>query len=379
MIESLKIGILGGGQLGKMLVQAGLDLDLDIHILDPDHNAPCRNICSSFTVGDLNDYQTVIDFGSKLDLITIEIENVNVEALKSLEKSGKKVYPQAHIIENIKNKISQKQFYTENHIPTADYKIVNCTADIYNHVESLPFVNKIATGGYDGKGVQMIKNQTDISKSFDAPGILETLLDFKKELAVIVARSENGEIKTFPVVEMAFHPEANLVEYLFAPAHISEEISDKAQQLAIKVANTYGIVGLLAVEMFLDQNDNIIVNEVAPRPHNSGHHTLRANYCSQFDQHWRAILGLPLQDTTAVSQAAMVNIVGAANATGDVKILGLEAILAQSNIFPYFYGKKTTKPFRKMGHVSILENNFETLKEKINFVQENLIITAKEI
>ena len=378
MIESLKIGILGGGQLGKMLVQAALDLDLDLHILDPDPNAPCKNICASFSVGDLNDYQTVLEFGSTLDIITIEIENVNVEALKALEKSGKKVYPQAHIIENIKNKISQKQFYHTHNIPTASFKIVQTAAEIHHHLADLPFVNKIATGGYDGKGVQMIKTEADISKAFDAPGLLEQLIDFKKELAVIVARSENGEIKTFPVVEMAFHPEANLVEYLFAPAHISEELSQKASDLAIHVANTYGIVGLLAVEMFLDQNDNILVNEVAPRPHNSGHHTLRANYCSQFDQHWRAILGLPLQDTTAISQAAMVNIVGAANATGNVKIIGLEKVLSKGNIFPYFYGKKTTKPFRKMGHVSILENNFESLKEKINFVQDNLIITAQE-
>jgi 5-(carboxyamino)imidazole ribonucleotide synthase len=378
MIEVLKVGILGGGQLGKMLIQAALDLDLNICVLDPDYNAPCKNICNKFTIGDLNDYQTVIDFGKNLDLITIEIENVNVEALKTLEKAGVKVYPQPHIIENIKNKISQKSFYLENNIPTAEFIIVNNKKEIQEKIAYLPAVNKIATGGYDGKGVQMLRKEADIAKSFDAPGILEKLIDFKKELAVIVARSVSGEIKTFPVVEMAFHPEANLVEYLFSPAHISDKLSNDAQLLAVEVANTYGIVGLLAVEMFLDADDKIIVNEVAPRPHNSGHHTLRANYCSQFDQHWRAILGLPLQDTTAVSLAAMVNIVGAAGASGDVKIIGLKAVLAKGNIFPYFYGKKTTKPFRKMGHVSILENNFETLKEKINFVQENLIITAQD-
>jgi 5-(carboxyamino)imidazole ribonucleotide synthase len=378
MIEVLKVGILGGGQLGKMLIQAALDLDLNIHVLDPDANAPCKNICKTFTVGDLNDYQTVVDFGKNLDLITIEIENVNVEALKTLEKSGVKVYPQPYIIENIKNKISQKSFYLQNKISTAEFVVVDNKAEILANSSYFPAVNKIATGGYDGKGVQMLKTIDDIEKCFDAPGILEKLIDFKKELAVIVARSTNGEIKTFPVVEMAFHPEANLVEYLFSPAHISEKISEEAQKLAIEIAKKYEIVGLLAVEMFLDNDDNILVNEVAPRPHNSGHHTLRANYCSQFDQHWRAILGLPLQDTTAIAQAAMVNIVGAPNASGDVKIIGLEAVLAKGNIFPYFYGKKTTKPFRKMGHVSILENNFETLKEKINFVQENLIITAQD-
>jgi 5-(carboxyamino)imidazole ribonucleotide synthase len=378
MIEVLKVGILGGGQLGKMLIQAALDFDLCINVLDPDPNAPCKNICNNFTIGDLNDYQTVLEFGKNLDLVTIEIENVNVEALKTLEKSGVKVYPQPHIIENIKNKISQKTFYLENKIPMAEFLIVQNKADVRLNSSYYPAVNKIATGGYDGKGVQMLKNESDIDKCFDAPGILEKLIDFKKELAVIVARSVNGEIKTFPVVEMAFHPEANLVEYLFSPAHVSEKISDEAQKLAIDIAQKYGIVGLLAVEMFLDKDDNILINEVAPRPHNSGHHTLRANYCSQFDQHWRAILGLPLQNTTAVSQAAMVNIVGAEGASGDVKIIGLEAVLAQGNIFPYFYGKKTTKPFRKMGHVSILENNFETLKEKINFVQENLIITAQD-
>lgn len=377
MIENLRIGILGGGQLGKMLVQSALDLDLNISILENDESCPCRNICSSFIYGDINDYETVVEFGKKLDLITIEIENVNIEALKYLEKSGVKVYPQPHILENIKNKATQKLFFRSNNIPSSEYIEVKNAADILKNKTFLPAINKVAVGGYDGKGVKKIKDEQEISEAFDAPGILEKIVDFKKELAIIVSRNEKGQINCFPCVEMVFHPEANLVEYLFSPAHISKEIEENAIKIAHNVANAYGIVGLLAVEMFLDQDDNILVNEVAPRPHNSGHHTMRANLSSQFDQHWRAILGLALSDTSAIGTAAMVNILGAEGHTGDVQINGLDKILEKGNIYPYFYGKKTTKPFRKMGHVTILENNYEILKEKVKFVQANLIISSK--
>ncbi|MGL4629588.1 MAG: 5-(carboxyamino)imidazole ribonucleotide synthase [Leadbetterella sp.] len=378
MIESLKIGILGGGQLGKMLIQSGLDLDLQISVLDPDPSCPCKNICSNFTEGDLLDFDTVYSFGKNLDLLTIEIENVNIEALKKLEGEGKKVFPQPHIVENIKNKVEQKEFYKRNGIPTADFIRVDSRADIHTNRDFLPAVNKVATGGYDGKGVEILRSIADIERAFDAPGLLEKLIPFEKELAVIVARSENGETKTFPSVEMVFHPTANLVEYLFSPAKIDISIQEKAEKIAIDIANSYEIVGLLAVEMFLCSNGEILVNEVAPRPHNSGHHTLRANECSQYDQHWRAILGLPLESTKAHSLAAMVNLLGEKNASGSVKILGLDACLDKENIYPYFYGKKQTRPFRKMGHATILASDFEILKEKVTFVQENLIITAQK-
>jgi 5-(carboxyamino)imidazole ribonucleotide synthase len=375
---SQKIGILGGGQLGKMLIQTGLDLDLNISVLDNDPNCPCSTITANFVHGDIADFQTVYDFGKSLDAITIEIENVNIEALKKLELEGKKVFPQPHIVENIKNKCSQKTFFRSNDIPTSEFILVDGVADIYSHTDFLPAVNKVGVGGYDGKGVQTIKSESDITKGFDDKGILEKFVDFEKELAVIVARNPDGEIKTFPVVEMVFHPEANLVEYLFSPASISDEISEKANKIAIQTAKAYGIVGLLAVEMFLTRDGEILVNEVAPRPHNSGHHTQKASLISQYDQHWRAILNLPLGDTKEISLAAMVNILGEENHIGEADIVGLEKILALENTFPFFYGKKDTKPFRKMGHVSILADDFDKLKEKVNFVQKNLKVLAKK-
>jgi 5-(carboxyamino)imidazole ribonucleotide synthase len=375
MIENLKIGILGGGQLGKMLIQASLDLDLDIAALDPDPMCPCRQI-SKFSNGDLNDFDTVYNFGKDKDLLTIEIENVNIEALKKLENEGVKVYPQPAVLAVIKDKIQQKKFYKSKNIPTADFEVVNSKFEISRHQQRFPLVNKIATGGYDGRGVQMLRKVEDLEKAFDAPGILEELISFKKELAVIVARSVSGEIKTFPTVEMVFHPEANLVEYLFAPAELSEIIDLEAQKIAKSVAEAFEIVGLLAVEMFLGPDDKIYVNEVAPRPHNSGHHTLRANHCSQYDQHWRAILDLPLENTESIKPAAMVNILGADGYEGAVKIEGLKNILEKTDVFPYFYGKKTTRPFRKMGHVTILDNSVAGLKSKVEYVKSNLIIRS---
>ncbi len=374
---SKKIGIIGGGQLGKMLLQSALDLDLNVSIIDPDPQCSCNSLVENFTQGDIKDFDDVYNFGKNLDLLTIEIENVNIEALKKLESEGKKVFPQPHIIENIKNKKDQKRFFINNNIPTADYLEVNNLNEIRENSSFLPAVNKVAVGGYDGKGVQVIKNESDIAKGFDEPGILEKLINFKKELAVIVARNERGEAKAFSPVEMVFHPEANLVEYLFAPADVSNEINSKIVNIALKTAEAYGIVGLLAVEMFLTENDEILVNEVAPRPHNSGHHTQKANLISQFDQHWRAILNLPLGNTDQLILAAMVNLLGEPDYTGPVKYQGLEKILEINNIFPFFYGKKTTKPFRKMGHVTILDADFDKLKEKVNFVQNNLKVISE--
>jgi 5-(carboxyamino)imidazole ribonucleotide synthase len=376
--NSQKIGILGGGQLGKMLIQSALDLDLNISVLDNDSDCPCKPIANTFVLGDIADYETVYNFGQSLDLITIEIENVNIEALKKLEAEGKMVFPQPHIVENIKNKCTQKQFFKDNNIPTSEFILVSGLLEIHSNSDFLPAVNKIGVGGYDGRGVQTIKSEYEIAKGFDAEGILEKFVDFEKELAVIVSRNADGEIKTFSVVEMVFHPVANLVEYLFSPAAISPEITKKANEIAIKTIEAYGLVGLLAVEMFLTKDGEILVNEVAPRPHNSGHHTQKANLVSQYDQHWRAILNLPLGDTKDLSMAAMVNILGAENHEGFAEVVGLEAILKQGDIFPFFYGKKKTKPFRKMGHVSILADDFEKLKEKVNFVQQNLKVISKK-
>jgi len=375
--NTLKIGILGGGQLGKMLIQTALDLDLDINVLDNDPNCPCSLIANKFVQGDIADFNTVYAFGRGLDIITIEIENVNIEALKKLQNEGKKVFPQPSAVEIIKDKCTQKQFFKTHNIPTSEFILVENIDHIRKNIDFLPAVNKIGIGGYDGRGVQTIKSEKDLEKGFDAPGILEKFVDFEKELALIVARNPEGAVETFPVVEMVFHPVANLVEYLFSPADISDEISAKAKQIAVKTIEAFDMVGLLAVEMFLTKDGELLVNEVAPRPHNSGHHTQKANLVSQYDQHWRAILGLPLGDTKAISAAAMVNVLGSEGHEGDAKVQGLEIILKESNIFPFFYGKKKTKPFRKMGHVSILEADFEKLKEKVTFVQENLRVVSK--
>lgn len=378
MIQSLKIGILGGGQLGKMLIQTALDLDLPIAVLDPDPECSCSSIATRFVCGSITDYDTVYAFGKDLDVITIEIENVNIDALKQLEKEGKSVFPQPAVVETIQNKSTQKQFFADHGIPTSPFIRVKNRDEVKDQAAFLPAVNKLSVGGYDGKGVQLLKTPADLDKAFDADGILEKFVDFEKELAVIVARNSRGETRCFPVVEMVFHPVANLVEYQFSPAHISAEVSEKAEKIAQQTAEAFGITGLLAVEMFLTRDGEILVNEAAPRPHNSGHHTQKSNAVSQFDQHWRAILGLPLGDTTPFSLAAMVNILGEDGHTGEAEVQGLDKILELDNAFPFFYGKKQTKPFRKMGHVSILAPDFENLKEKVNFVQNNLKVISKK-
>lgn len=370
------IGILGGGQLGRMLIQPAIDLDLTIHCLDPDPNAPCKSIAHEFVVGDFKDYQTVMSFAEKCEIITIEIENVNLDALEELERKGKKVYPQPGVLRNIKNKRVQKKFFEKHDIPSADFLLTDNKTAVKNAKWTFPFVNKIGEGGYDGKGVQMIRSEKDLELAFTEPSLIEKCIDFEKELAVVVARSSTDEIKCFPVVEMVFHPEANLVEYLFAPAFISVELAQKATELAIKTVKAFDVVGLLAVEMFLTKDGDILVNEVAPRPHNSGHHTQKANSVSQFEQHLRAILGLPLGDTTPISLAAMLNLLGEPNYTGEAIYEGMAETLAVKGVHPFLYGKKTTKPFRKMGHVTILDTDFEMLQNKINFVKETLKVIS---
>lgn len=371
-----KLGILGGGQLGRMLIQAAIDFDFKIKILDPDADAPCRYIAHEFVNGSLKDYETVMAFGEDCDTITIEIENVNVDALEALEKQGKRVYPQPSVLRIIQDKRIQKQFYKENNLPTADFILTENQAALANHLDFLPAVHKLGKEGYDGKGVQVLRTASDLSKAFDKPSVLEKMIDFDKELAVIVARNADGQMKTFPVVEMVFHPEANLVEYLFAPAQISDEIAQKAEKIAKNVAQSFGIVGLLAVEMFLTKDGEILINEVAPRPHNSGHQTIRANDVSQFEQHLRAILNLPLGDTKAHSMSAMVNLLGEEGYSGEAIYEGIEKCIAIGGIHPFLYGKKLTKPFRKMGHVTIIAEDFEKLKEKVIFVKENLKVVC---
>ncbi len=375
-ITNLKIGVLGGGQLGRMMLQSATDFNLEIHMIDPDPNAPCAYIAKSFTVGSLMDYDALLAFGEDKDVITIEIEAVNVEALKKLQSMGKKVFPQPEIIELIQDKRKQKTFYKANRIPTADFILTENKAEVIAQSKFLPAVNKLGKGGYDGRGVQVLKSSDDLAKAFEEPSLLEKLIDFKKELSVIVARSESGEVVCFPLVELVFHPEANLVEFLFAPAEVSNEIARKAYKLAEDVIKRLDMVGLLAVEMFLTQDDDILVNEIAPRTHNSGHHTIEASITSQFEQHLRSILDLPLGNTDLIKPASMINVLGEEGFTGEARYEGMKELLAESGVHLHLYGKKITKPFRKMGHITITDENVITLKEKTLRVKEILKVKA---
>ncbi|HET7178590.1 MAG TPA: 5-(carboxyamino)imidazole ribonucleotide synthase [Chryseosolibacter sp.] len=370
-----KLGVLGGGQLGRMLIQSGIDFNIPFAVLDPDPGAPCASLCE-FHIGKLTDFETVMQFGSSCDIVTIEIENVSTDALKALESQGKKVYPQPHIIELIQDKRRQKSFYRDNGIPTAEFFLTDNAADVKAHASFLPFVNKLGREGYDGRGVQIIRSEKELEKAYDAPGLVEKLIVFDKEIAVIAARNSRGEVRTFPVVEMAFHPVQNLVEYLFAPAELTADIAARADSTARKIITDLNMIGLLAVEMFVTPDGAILVNEIAPRPHNSGHHTIEGNFTSQYEQHLRAIMDLPLGDTSTILNSAMVNLLGEPGHSGPARFQGFEEVLAMPGVHVHLYGKVLTRPFRKMGHVTILEKDMAALKKKATFVKQTLRVIA---
>lgn len=373
--QNFKLGILGGGQLGRMLLQAGIDYNIPFSVLDPDPHAPCSSL-TEFHIGKLTDYETVLKFGRQCDVITIEIENVNTAALRQLAKEGKKVYPQPEVIELIQDKRTQKIFYREYGIPTADFTLVETAEEVKRHAGFLPAVNKLGKEGYDGRGVRVLKTTDDLSQAFDAPGLLEKLVDFEKEIAVIVARNAKGEVATYPVVEMVFHPTANLVEYLFAPANLPDRVAKQADDISRKIIHELDMTGLLAVEMFVTKSGEVLVNEIAPRPHNSGHHTIEANVTSQYEQHLRAILNLPLGDTAMVMPGGMVNLLGEPGYSGAAKYEGFEKVLSIPGVHVHLYGKKFTAPFRKMGHVTIVDADLERLKKKVDFVKQTLKVIA---
>lgn len=375
-ISTIHIGILGGGQLGRMLIQAGMNFNLHISVLDPDKDAPCKSIADEFKAGSLSDFKTVYDFGKKADVLTIEIEHVNADALEKLVKEGVKVFPQPDVIKTIQDKGLQKLFYHKHKIPSSEFRLIDSKAEIFYTEGLIPFFQKLRKGGYDGRGVQRIRSKNDFKKAFDAPSVLEKQVDIAKELSVIVARNESGEVKTYPAVELDFHPKANLVEYLFSPAAISPPVEKKAEQIAMKAAESLKIVGLLAVEMFLTKDGEILVNEIAPRVHNSGHHTIEGNVTSQFEQHLRAILNLPLGSTAVKTPAVMVNLLGEAGCDGVAKYKGLEKVLNVEGVAIHLYGKKFTRPFRKMGHVTIVDRDLKTAKEKAKFVKRTLKVIA---
>ena len=374
--SDFKLGVLGGGQLGRMLIQAAINLNLAVYVMDPDPNAPCRDIATHFQLGRLQDFEAVYTFGKGCDLITIEIEDVNTAALKTLQAEGKIVLPQPDVIELIQDKRVQKQFYQTHGIPTADFVLTENREDLAKHQNFLPAIHKLGKGGYDGRGVQKILGLSEIEKGFDAPGVLETFIDIEKELSVIVARNAAGENKVFPAVELVFHPEHNLVDYLFTPAAITAQMQHDAQHLAGQLIDRLDMVGLLAVEMFVTREGQLLVNEVAPRPHNSGHQTIEDNFTSQFEQHLRAILNLPLGATDNKIPSAMINLLGEDGFTGPPIYDGMEEVLAVTGASVHLYGKALTKPFRKMGHVTIIDRDVERLKQKVQFVKHTLRIIA---
>jgi len=376
-----KVGILGGGQLGKMLLYNTRKFDIYTCVLDPNPDAPCKLACNEFFVGDLMDFDTVFEFGKKVDTLTLEIENVNVDALGALEKEGVKVYPSAETLATIQNKAKQKLFYVDHNLPTAEFTryayIDELKRAVEHNVQPLPFVWKSAQFGYDGKGVKIVRTITDLDELPNVECIAETLVPFKKELAVTVARTPDGEVKAYPVVEMEFHPEANQVEYVLCPARISENITKKAELVALKTAAAFLHVGLLAVELFLTENYEILINEVAPRPHNSGHQTIEASYTSQFEQHLRAVLNLPLGETENKLSGVMVNLVGAEGYQGAVVYENIEKILKLNGVTPHIYGKKETRPFRKMGHVTIVHPEINEARAIAQQVKETIKVISK--
>jgi 5-(carboxyamino)imidazole ribonucleotide synthase len=374
--QSVKLGILGGGQLGRMLIGPCVQYNVETYVLDPDAEASCKGVASHFQQGSFKDFDTVMDFGSEADVITIEIEHVDVDALTELEKRGKKVYPQPDVIRIVQDKGLQKQFYKDNGIPTADFILLKDEAELKNHSDFLPAFQKSRTAGYDGRGVKGLFSETDFADALKGPCLLEKAVDYELELSVIVARNETGETSAHPVVEMVVHAEKNMLDYLASPARISEDATRKAQQAAKDVAEKINIIGILAVEMFLTKDGDILVNEIAPRPHNSGHQTIEANVTSQYEQLLRAILGLPLGNTDALYPSIMINLLGEPGYNGDAKYAGLQEALRIPGVYVHLYGKKFTRPYRKMGHVTITGKDWNSVLEKAEKVRRYLKVIA---
>ena len=377
-----KIGILGGGQLGKMLFQASTKLNLDISFLDSSTEVPVGRISDRVNIGNFKDYDDVLAFGKDKDVVSIEIEAVNVDALGELERQGKQVYPQSSVIRLIQDKGTQKQFFQQHQLASPAFTLVESKADLINQLNdgtiSIPFVLKLRRDGYDGKGVCVIKDESDIDKAFDAPCVVEDLVAIQKELAVIVARNEKEEIAVYDPVEMVVNPHGNLLDYQLAPANIPKEKIREAKELAIVTANKIEIIGILAVELFLDDNDNVWINELAPRPHNSGHHTIEACQTSQYEQHLRCIMGMPLGSTELLSPSLLMNVLGHSDHTGPAVYEGLEKCLSKKGVHPHLYGKTITKPMRKMGHINIVNHDLAEAKETYNFIKSTLKVISHE-
>lgn len=372
----MKTGILGGGQLGRMLLQAAANYTVETYVLEDDEHCPAAHLCHHFTKGDIKNFDAVYNFGKNLDALTIEIENVNVDALKKLQNEGVKIYPSPSALEIIKNKVLQKKFYRQHQIPTSTFFITENKQQLLQHKLFLPAVHKLGEGGYDGRGVQIISSETEMQKGFNAPSVLEKLVNIKKEIAVIVAMNNKNEITTFPPAEMVFNVGLNLLDYQLSPALISNELKIKCENIAKQVVLHLQSAGIFAVELFIDDNNNVLVNETAPRVHNSGHHTIEANYSSQYDMLWRIILQYPLGNANAIMPAAIVNLIGAENYNGKAVYKGLNNVLQMQNTFVHLYGKEITKPGRKMGHVTIMSNDYNELEQKANTIKQLVKVQA---
>ena len=377
IFAAMKIGILGGGQLGRMLLQAAANYTVETFVLENDANCPAAHLCHHFVKGDIRDFDTVYQFGKGLDAITIEIESVNVDALEKLEQEGVKVYPKPSAIKTIKNKIRQKEFYAQHEIPSSAFVVTNNLQELNAQAAFLPAVHKLAEGGYDGKGVQVVKTESEINLGFNAPAVLEKMVNIAKEIAIIVAVNDAGETAIFPPAEMVFDPVLNLLDYQVSPVKLDEKTLWKTEAIAIKVAKSLKSPGLFAIELFVDKNGEVLVNETAPRVHNSGHHTIEANYSSQYDMLWRIMLGYPLGNTAPILPAAIVNLLGAPGHDGPAAYDGLDEVLRMDNVFVHLYGKAQTKPGRKMGHVTIISKEYQDLTFKANKIKHTLKVISK--
>jgi 5-(carboxyamino)imidazole ribonucleotide synthase len=374
--KMLKIGILGGGQLGRMLLQAAANYPVRTYVLENDSDCPAAHLCHTFIKGDIRNYNDVYQFGKQLDGITIEIETVNVEALEKLESEGVKIYPRPSALRIIRDKILQKQFYRENDIPSAAFQITQTRHDLKKFADFLPAAHKLASGGYDGRGVQILEGEKDLNLGFDHPAVLEKKVNIHKEIAQIIAINQARQTAIYPPVEMIFNPVLNQLDYQLSPAEIPQQTAWRVEAIALKVVKELKTPGIFAVELFIDKNGDVLVNETAPRVHNSGHHTIEANFSSQFDMLWRIMLDYPLGNPKHIMHAAIVNLVGTDDHSGEAVYEGMDEVLKMDNVFLHIYGKKETRPGRKMGHVTILSSEKSELVYKAKTIRQKFRVIS---
>lgn len=375
--ENFKVGVLGAGQLGKMLAQIAPNYDVKIYAMDSSEKAPAAQLVHNFTLGDIKNFDEVYNFGKDKDVLTVEIEHVNTEALKKLEKEGVKVYPKPDNLKLIQDKGLQKEFYQKIDVPTAPFRLITSKEELNNHSDFLPFFQKLRKGGYDGKGVFNVQSENDFEDALEGISLLEKYVDFEIELSLIVARNENQEVVFYPLVACEFNKNLNLVEFLYSPADVSQELSKKAQEIGKKIVEGLDFIGILAIELFLTKDGELLVNEIAPRTHNSGHHTIEANYTSQFEQHLRAICNFPLGNTELRSAGVMINLIGEEGYLGVPFYEGLEKVMKMKGVYPHIYGKNLTKPGRKMGHITVINKNLNQAKSKAREIQQILKVKSQ--